>query len=65
MVYVNGVYSTAKEINNDVPQGSILASSLFCCYFRPLEEFLEEFCINFRLYGADTILLFKMDSSCM
>lgn len=55
-VEVGGILSEAKNVNNGVPQGSVLGPLLFLLYLNDIQEVCE---CNMFLYADDAALLFS------
>ena len=53
-VLVNGSYSSLKEVNIGVPQGSILGPLLFCVYINDLPLHISSKEVNCDLFADDT-----------
>ena len=59
-VVLDGKSSKEYPVNVEVPQGSILASTLFLLYFNDL---LDDVICNIAFYGDDTNLYSKFDQT--
>jgi hypothetical protein len=55
-VVLGGIYSSWKEVNAGVPQGSVLGPLMFLIYINDISVDLSS---NIRLYADDTILFFS------
>ena len=59
-VVLNGKYSNKYLVNDGVPQGSILGSTLFLLYINDLPD--DVIC-NIAIYADDTTLYCKCDQA--
>ena len=64
VVSVNSVKSSSHMLECHVPQGSILAPSVYSCYTKPIGNIICDSDIQFHLFADDCQLSVSLDPAC-